>query len=292
MKPAVAIVPAAVLAAGLVLGTLAPQPAPAPPLRLETDETVLTADFHVHAFLGDGWLPQWELLREARRRGLDAITVTNHNQVLAAHVVRRIARGFDGPLVLVGEEVTAPEYHLIAAGIDRRIPWWLDAREAVARIHAQGGVAIAAHPKARYWRAFDDALDVLDGAEAAHPLMVRDARGRADLAGFYGRLGEVRVRPVAAIGSSDYHLLSALGLCRTLVIVRERTPAGVLDAVRRGRTVAQDAEGGLHGADQLVALVRRAGAPVLPIARTRREAWAAALSWAGALGLLLAPRRR
>jgi hypothetical protein len=292
VKPPPWIVPAVVLAAGLALGTLAPEPVPAPPLRLDTGETVLAADFHVHAFLGDGWLPQWELLREARRRGLDAITVTNHNQVLAAQVVRRIARGFEGPLVLVGQEVTAPEYHLIAAGIERRIPWWLDAREAVALIHGQGGVAIAAHPKVRYWRAFDGALDELDGAEVAHPLMIRDTRGRADLAGFYGRVGEVRVRPVAAIGSSDYHLLSALGLCRTLVLARERTAAGVLEAVRGGRTVAQDAEGELHGPPALVSLVQRAGAPPRPVARTPREAWAAALSWAGLVGLLLWPRRR
>jgi hypothetical protein len=292
VKPPPAIVPAAVLAAGLTVGTLAPEPASAPPLRLDTGETVLAADFHVHAFLGDGWLPPWELLREARRRGLDAIAVTNHNQVLAAHVVRRLTRQVSGPLVLVGQEVTAPEYHMTAAGIERRIDWWLDAREAVARIHAQGGVAIAAHPRVRYWPALDGALDVLDGAEAAHPLMIGNARGRAEILGFYGRASEVRVRPVAAIGSSDYHVLTALGLCRTLVLARERTEAAVLDAVREGRTVAEDPDGVLYGPPELVALVQRAGAPARPPSRTRREGWAAALSWSGLLGLLLAPRRR
>ena len=50
------------------------------------DQFVLAADFHVHAFVGDGGVPPWELGREARRRKLDVIVVSNHNQLLAARL--------------------------------------------------------------------------------------------------------------------------------------------------------------------------------------------------------------
>ena len=44
---------------------------------------VLSADLHVHSFPGDGALPPWALASEARRRGLDIIALTNHNQMLS-----------------------------------------------------------------------------------------------------------------------------------------------------------------------------------------------------------------
>ena len=52
------------------------------------DQFVLAGDFHVHAFVGDGGVAPWELGREAARRGLDVIAVTNHNQLLAARLTR------------------------------------------------------------------------------------------------------------------------------------------------------------------------------------------------------------
>lgn len=42
---------------------------------------------------------------------------------------------------------------------------------------------------------------------------------------------------MTAIGSSDYHGLSAIGYARTCVFARARTEAAVLDALRSGRTV-------------------------------------------------------
>ena len=45
---------------------------------------LIASDFHVQHFPGDGGLAPWELRREARRRELDVIVVTNHSQRLAA----------------------------------------------------------------------------------------------------------------------------------------------------------------------------------------------------------------
>ncbi|HKD99427.1 MAG TPA: PHP-associated domain-containing protein, partial [Planctomycetota bacterium] len=43
--------------------------------------------------------------------------------------------------------------------------------------------------------------------------------------------------PLTAIGDSDYHGLGPIGYARTYVFARTRDEAGVLDALRSGRTV-------------------------------------------------------
>ncbi len=61
-----------------------------------------------------------------------------------------------GPIVIVGQEVTARGFHVIAAGIEERVSWRTSAADVIRAVHAQGGVAIAAHPVRRFWPAWDD----------------------------------------------------------------------------------------------------------------------------------------
>src|SRR5918993_514770 len=67
---------ASAVAAGTLLDVRRPRQIPR-----HGEYSVLQADFHVHAALGDGGVAPWELRREAERRGLDVIAVTNHNQL-------------------------------------------------------------------------------------------------------------------------------------------------------------------------------------------------------------------
>jgi hypothetical protein len=217
---------------------------------------VLAGDFHVHAFPGDGLLPRWELTREAARRGLDVIAITNHNQTLAARVA--IPAGRRDVLVIRGQEITNPRYHMIAAGIRTAIDWRLPVADAAAAAHAQGGVAIAAHPIDRSWRPRDaGALGALDGVEAAHPLIYFSRDGRDRLAAFYGTVRAVNP-DVARIGSSDFHATPGLGDCRTFLVATERSEPAVLEAIRTGRTVASDRVGSYIGEPDLIRTVQRA----------------------------------
>jgi hypothetical protein len=83
----------------------------------------------------------------------------------------------------------------------------------------------------------------LDGSEVLHPLAYAEpaSRGYRELQQFYAR------RPLTAIGSSDYHAFSTLGLCRTYVFARENTEAGIIEALRAGRTVVIDRDGRAYG---------------------------------------------
>jgi hypothetical protein len=270
--------------AGVLLGTRAAvTPARVPP-RVG-DYWILAGDFHVHAFPGDGSLAPWTLRDEAAREGLDVFAVTNHNQAFTARLAQRQATDTNGPLVLAGEEVTNRDYHLIAVGITQKVNAAQPATRAIADIHAQGGIAIAAHPGPVFVGYTDDAIRELDGTEAAHP--ADDQRERDEFVAFYERARRLNPR-VAAIGSSDFHAMPApVGTCRTFLFVRERTEAGVLDAIRNGRTVALDETGQLYGDPELVALVKRSipRQPVDEHAGWRRLS--VALAWIGVLGLLL-----
>ena len=246
------------LATGLTVGSLADRPAPRVPSRVD-GAVVLTADLHVHAFPGDGVLPAWELRREARRRGIDVIAITNHNQSIAARLPAG-GRAGELPFVIPGQEITSPVFHMAAVGVRQVVDWRLPAAAAIAAVHAQGGVAIAAHPVRDSWRVGDAAaLREIDGTEAVHARAERHSRGGYQLREFH-RVAREQNPAVAPIGSSDFHGMAPLGQCLTYIFVDEVSEQGVLRAIRNGRTVASDNLGMLVGDPALVKLAEAAGA--------------------------------
>ncbi|HEY0873992.1 MAG TPA: CehA/McbA family metallohydrolase [Vicinamibacterales bacterium] len=225
---------------------------PAPP-----DPTVMVADLHIHPYPGDGSLPVWELQHEARRRGLNVIGITGHNNRLGLKLGEWLRLDSGEAMVIPGQEITAPDFHLVAIGTRDPVDWRLKAVEAIEAIQAQGGVAIAAHPVSRSWRPADhDTLAALDGAEVAHGPTKRPYDPADDEYLQFFSKAQIINPGVAPIGSSDFHMTAPLGFCRTFLFVEERSPAAVLDAVRRGRTVALDPQGRLFGSEEDIERVR------------------------------------
>jgi predicted metal-dependent phosphoesterase TrpH len=248
----------ALVVGGVIAGTALDRIPVGAPARAG-DQFVIAADFHVHSFFGDGGVPPWEIAREARRRKLDAIVISNHNQLLAARLGQLGSRLYppgQRALIIPSQELTTPKFHMIAAGITETIDWRLTAGQAITAIHEQGGVAIAAHPGREASRAYDDdALRILDGTEVAHPAGRRVAVARREMREFFER--STAAKPsIAPIGSSDFHFGGTLGQCRTFVFADEFSVGGVLDAVRRGATVASDGYGTFTGDPAHVEVVR------------------------------------
>jgi hypothetical protein len=221
---------AALVAIAIVAGTLSDR-VPTPTVRIVGGYRVIAADFHVHTIL----LSPFDLVLEAPRRGLDAIAITPHNQIVSAQIGRWFSRLIGGPTILVGEEVRPPQYHLIAIGIDRTISWNQPAAAAIADVHRQGGVAIAAHPDREFWDGYDAAaMRALDGAETEHPTAFVHPQLRSEMQEFFRR------GSFAAIGSSDYHGFVPLGTARTYVLATDNSEAAILDALRHHRTIVPD----------------------------------------------------
>jgi predicted metal-dependent phosphoesterase TrpH len=244
-----------VVALGLLVGTAADVRTSRTPVQ-RGEYVVLAAGFHLHGFFGDGSLPPWDMRREAERRGLDAIAITNHNQVLASRLGAWVAGSSPGPIVLTGEEVTAPHYHLVALGTTRAVDWRQPLARVIDDIHSQGGVAIAAHPTSPSDAfADDEVLTRLDGLEGPYPVGPPRTPAARRLQSLHQRARSMNPH-VAVIGGSDFHVIGPLSTPRTLLLARERTAAGILEAIRAGRTAECMDGGRLVGTPEMVRLLK------------------------------------
>jgi hypothetical protein len=77
-----------------------------------------------------------------------------------------------------------------------------------------------------------------------------------------------------------------VGFCRTYLFVRDVSLPGVIDAIRRGRTVACDGKGHVTGDPELAAAVQQACREATePVPMTKTERTGAILLWLGLLGV-------
>jgi hypothetical protein len=285
----------ALVALGLA-GGAASDPRPARPVIHRAGYRVLEADFHAHTTWSDGTLSPFAIVRQADRRGLDVLAVTEHNGTTAGKLARGYAKATGGPLVLVGEEITSARFHMIAVGLERTVSPDVGSVAAVDDVHGQGGVVFAAHPVRHFWPSLVPLRPKLDGAERMHPLAFRDRGTTWSYGSMVEYFDEADPR-LAAIGSSDFHAGSILGICRTLVFVSEPgDEASVIAALRAKRTVVIDREGILRGDPELVRALEKE--PYTP--RTSDYAYRGengldrftrAMGWLGALGLLVLKNR-
>ena len=279
------VISAGLIAVALVTGTIGDRPMRVEPLTLG-GYRVLAVDFHTHSSMwSNGAFTPWGLVLEAEHQGLDAIAITAHNQVSDGQFAQRVARAFGWPTIVIGgEEVKADgRFHLIAAGVKHVVDFRQSAADAIADIHRQGGIAIAAHPFSQISGWDDAAVQQLDGGEICHPEMFTRADGQERLEQFAAR------HPIAAIGSSDFHGLGQLGICRTYVFATEATERGILDAVRAHRTVVFGTGDHVYGDPALIQYADRLKERALSsAARVSTLDWVSRITaLAGFAGLLL-----
>ncbi|MFO0586451.1 MAG: PHP domain-containing protein [Polyangiaceae bacterium] len=215
---------------------------------------VLEVDLHAHTRFADGFLSPFDLVIQARRRGLDALAITDHNILFPALIGRWYARHFGGPTILTGEEITTRDYHVHGVGLEERIDASLPLDQVIDDVHRQGGVMIAAHPVKRFWPLLVPSRPRFDAAEVMHPLAFgsRDGGWRWSEMRDYFEEARQGGQPLTAVASSDYHFFSPLGVTRTLVFAPSDGEADVLDALRRGRTVVFDLDGKAYGDPELI----------------------------------------
>lgn len=104
---------------------------------------LIKADLHVHTtYSKDSLITPKDLIYYAKKRGLNACAITDHNYLDGAY---KIAKETDF-LIIPGMEVSSADGHIVALNVHELIPKGLSAVETVNLIHKAGGVAIACHP--------------------------------------------------------------------------------------------------------------------------------------------------
>lgn len=106
----------------------------------------VNADLHVHSiFSKDSLITPKDLVYYAKKRGLNAVAVTDHNQIEGSLKIAKETTDF---LIIPGMEVSSADGHIVALNLRELVPKGLSAAETVDRIHVAGGLAVAVHPYA------------------------------------------------------------------------------------------------------------------------------------------------
>ena len=194
----------------------------------------MKADLHIHTTYSDGTASVPEVLKHvAENTDLDIIAITDHDCIEGAVKAAKLAHRY-GLKVIVGEEVSTADGHLLALFIHERLPKGRPAKETIQAIHAQGGLAIAPHP-------FDPLVAslgkrnpslagwALDGIEVFNAGVYRTARG-------CNRHAEHTAQGLkqTMLGNSDSHSLATIG--RGYTLFNGNTANDLYRALKSGQT--------------------------------------------------------
>jgi len=195
----------------------------------------------MHTTASDGWPTPQELVdHAARRASLSVIAVTDHDTIEGALLAREHAAKRARLHVIVGEEVSSRDGHIVALFLERRIRPGMSAAATVHAIHDQGGLAIAVHP---FWRTERVARSgrVHGVGWLAAELDFDGIEVENATPGFYV-FNQLAHRlnlglGAAELGSSDAHILDAVG--RAYTEFPGRTPEALRTAIESGTTAAR-----------------------------------------------------
>ncbi len=100
-------------------------------------------DLHCHTrYSRDSLAEPVKLLEAIRRKGLDKVAITEHNNLRGALALHALAPD----LVIIGEEVRTLGGEVIAYFVTEEVPRGLTLEETIARLRAQGAVISVPHP--------------------------------------------------------------------------------------------------------------------------------------------------
>ncbi|MFH0832354.1 MAG: PHP domain-containing protein [Candidatus Aenigmatarchaeota archaeon] len=194
----------------------------------------MLAELHCHTtysvgtkVLLEGLNSPKQMLMRAKNIGLNALAITDHNEIKGALEAKKLEKKY-GLTVIVGEEISTIQGHLLALGIRERIEKKLDLQETLDLIHEQGGVAVASHPFDIQRKGLGELARKCDAVEAFNALNVERIANynNKKLAKRYGM-------PITA--GSDAHCVEMLGYGITDIDAYDE--ASAIKAIRNGRTV-------------------------------------------------------
>jgi hypothetical protein len=195
---------------------------------------VLSVELHSHSELSyDGRDPIELLLEQAEAVGLDALAITDHDEIEASLAAAAEAQEYD--LVgIPGMEVSSAAGHILALGVEELIPAGRSFDETLDRIRDAGGIAVVPHPfqKSRHGVAPHVTREQLAEADAIEVYNSRLFTGRSN------RQAEqfAREYDLPMTAGSDAHIAEMVGQAVTEVDAYHRSVDSILDAIVEGRT--------------------------------------------------------
>jgi predicted metal-dependent phosphoesterase TrpH len=187
---------------------------------------LINVDLHVHTtYSKDSLITPNDLIYYAKKRGLNAVAVTDHNYLEGAY---KIAKETNFP-VIPGMEVSSADGHIVALSVKELVPSGLSAVETVERIHSAGGVAIACHPYASFKGCLRDkicqtfdAIEVINARAIPFKRSVKQAEEKA------------KSMSLPRVGGTDAHYGPQIGYGYTAIEASEISVEAMLKAIIKG----------------------------------------------------------
>lgn len=195
---------------------------------------MLSLDLHTHSEASfDGRDSVELILQQAEAVGLDAIAITDHDEIWASREAVEAASEYD-LVAIPGMEVSSAAGHVLSLGTETEISPNLSFAETVSRIRDAGGLAVVPHPyqETRSGVLKNVAEDALEIADAIEVYNSRLLTGRANRQA--RQFATERDLPMTA--GSDAHVCEMVGQAVTEVDPDERSVEGILTEIRQGRT--------------------------------------------------------
>jgi predicted metal-dependent phosphoesterase TrpH len=193
----------------------------------------------MHTTFSDGWPSPLGLVEHAAATGLNLIAITDHDTIEGALRASEHAAKRRGLEIVVGEEVSSRDGHIVGLFLERRVRPGMSAAATVHAIHDQGGLAVAVHPFWRTqrrvrggtvhgvgWLAAELDFDAIEVENATPGFYFFNQLARRLNMG----LG------AAEVGGSDAHILDAVG--RAYTSFTGRTAKALRTAIENGKTSA------------------------------------------------------
>ncbi len=203
-------------------------------------------DLHVHTFPASqcSSAPVDDLIEEAKKIGLDAICLTDHNFVWPKDQVKRLQQKHDFP-IFRGNEITTNQGDIIVFGLDKNIQGIINIEELREEVTKADGFMIAAHP----FRGFlivgveqtglttDEALkrplfDFVDAVEVMNGKVTKNENN------FASKVANSLKLP--ATGGSDAHEITEVGRFATRFYDEIKNERELIHALKKGNYSLED----------------------------------------------------
>ncbi len=100
-------------------------------------------DMHIHtSYSVDGRVNPKDVLKIAKKKGMTAIAITDHNEIKGAIKAKKLRI----IPVIQGIEISSSAGHILGYGVDCKIKRDLTVEETIEEVHDCGGIAVIAHP--------------------------------------------------------------------------------------------------------------------------------------------------
>jgi predicted metal-dependent phosphoesterase TrpH len=186
----------------------------------------MKCDFHIHSYYSyDGSSSPEEIIKDAIKKGIDCIAITDHEEIKGAMEAQKKAA--DSILIIPGIEIKSRQGDILGLNVKNVIPKGLTAKDTIKKIKEQGGVVVIPHPFAAFYPFkgnLENILELIDAIEVLNgSTFQRDNKKALDF---------VKKHNLPFIAGSDAHCSKEIGQVYLEIPGNNLSIEQVLEAVK------------------------------------------------------------